>query len=104
MDKRQTLLQLAGALSEGRTKLHRARLWLALRLLDGPAYACSVLEEGAIQGFSQTTLRRAARGVVRHRKVFMHSAWLWELHPRLESLGVNESREELERRLLELCE
>ena len=104
MNKRETLLQVAAALSESQTKLQKARLWLVLELLDGPMNAKYVLSAAMLQGFSITTIRRAARGIVRHRKNFMCGAWLWELHPKLETLGVNENREALERRLLELCE
>ena len=106
MNKRQTLLQLAEALSAGGTKLRRARLWLVLRLLDGPEPATRVLAEAAEFGFSKTTLRRAGRGIMKHEKsrTFGSGHWQWELYSRLETFGVNESREELERRLLALCE
>ena len=104
MNKRETLLQVAAALSESQTKLQRARLWIVLTLLDGPMLATCVISLAKDEGFSKTTLRRAARGIVRHGKPSMCGGWSWELHPKLETLGVNENREALERRLLELCE
>lgn len=93
----------AGALAtEGRTKLQRARVWLVMRLLDGPEAATVVLSTGEKAGFNQTVLRRACRGLVkkRHERTF-GGQWIWELQPQMETSGVNDYREALVKKLLE---
>lgn len=101
----QTVFQLANSLVDGRTKLKLARLWLVVRLLDGPEEATVMLSEGEAKGFGKKLLRRAGDGLVRHTKSKrFKGGWLWDLHPRLDTSGVSEYREAIVKRLLELSE
>jgi hypothetical protein len=102
LDKLQIALQAGGLATEGRTKLQRARVWLVMKLLDGPELTTAILNHGELCGFNRTILRRASKGLVRkfHEREF-GGKWAWELYPKLATEGVNDYREALVRKLME---
>ncbi len=99
---RQLVTQFVDAALASRTKKQRARLWLVATLMERERWAEDVLKEAKQAGFSKTTLLRAAKTVVRRRKRIYNGPWLWSLAARLETRGVDEIREQIVNRLLEL--
>jgi hypothetical protein len=103
MEATQAAIQLATLVTTSQTKLQRARVWLLLTLAAGPELATVLFAGAAEEGFSKTTLLRAAKGLVskRHEKRFS-GQWFWELREKLDTTGVDDAREALVKRLLEL--
>jgi hypothetical protein len=61
-----------------RTERDAAVEWLIEFLSDGPRSAEDVIKEAP---YSDSTLKRAKRGVARSRKAGMDAGWVWELLP-----------------------
>jgi len=102
LDKQQAAMTMGAIATEGRSKLQRARVWLVMRLLEGPELATDVLDDGEDAGFNQTVIRRASKGLIlkRHERTF-GGPWVWELQPRLDTVGINDYKEALIKKLLE---
>ena len=74
-----------------------------MRLLDGCELASVVLTEGERAGFNAALLKRASKGLVhkRHERIF-GGQWYWKLQEQLETSGVNDYREALVKKLMEV--